>query len=343
MSEIASLLIGSPTFQLIAPNRLSRVTEYFHQSHISAGHVVYRSGDPGGALALVVTGELVVSSGEYQVGEVRAGELVGEASAFMEGATRTATLTAVKDTVLLELSQDALFRCREEQGWFYDVLLECALKRLVRRINSADAQIARKATGTDPAPSRSTGFKSFWKKLTRSVADSPPVLSTALRMLPGLLYAPGDLLVQLGRSMTPLQVQEGEALFLEGDKGDSLYLVGQGQIVVYRHVRGGRAEKLADLHRGSLFGTGGAISGQRRNASCVAEDTTWVFEMNQEQLRALTGEPGRLWRESLVSALHFQLNGADQLLAELGGVVDAKLLARASANLTAYIAKPMEL
>jgi CRP-like cAMP-binding protein len=335
MSEIATLLSRSPAFRSLADDRLALVAEYFRKSHVGAGLVIYQVGDFGGELAVLISGELVASSGERQVGEVRPGELVGEASAFVPGITRTATLSAVTDAVLLVMTQESLLRCREEQAWFYDVLLDRALKVLVQRINLADAQIARQAAGTDQAPTRTPIIKSLWKKLTRTVLDSPPALSVALRTLPVLENAAADLLVQLGRSMTAIQVLEGEALFIEGDHGDSLYLVGQGKMAVYRHVRGGRAEKLAELHRGSLFGTGAAISGKRRSASCVAEFTTWVFGMNQDQLQTLDGEPGRLWRECLIYALHFQLSRADEILANLGGVIDATMLARARAILSA--------
>jgi hypothetical protein len=74
----------------------------------------------------------------------------------------------------------------------------------------------------------------------------------------------------------------------------------------------------------------------------VSEFDTWVFEMTQEQLRGLSGSIGRLFRESLVSALHFQLTRADEILARLGGVTNPTLLAQASGNLKAFITEESE-
>ena len=79
---------------------------------------------------------------------------------------------------------------------------------------------------------------------------------------------------------------------------------------------GGKAQHLASLYPGALLGTGSLILGERRNASCVANKNTvaWVYEMSREQSDSLTDEPSMLWRESLLSALAFQLRSADELL-----------------------------
>ena len=118
--------------------------------------------------------------------------------------------------------------------------------------------------------------------------------------------------------MTPHNIEKGSPLFLEQEPGDSVFLLAKGAIDVVRNVKGGKAEPLATLYPGALFGTGSLLLRERRNASCVAQEDSecWVYEMNLEAHRGLKGEAGRLWRECLVMALAFQVrNAADRLIA----------------------------
>ena len=77
-----------------------------------------------------------------------------------------------------------------------------------------------------------------------------------------------------------------------------------------------RAERLATLFPGALFGTGSLLLRERRNASCVASDNTscWVYELHVDTYRKMKGPPGHLLRESLLASLAFQLRNADDKL-----------------------------
>ena len=110
-------------------------------------------------------------------------------------------------------------------------------------------------------------------------------------------------------AMTPKYFAKSKPIVLEGQTGDSAFLLVEGVIEVYRNVRGGKAQHLASLYPGALLGTGSLLLGERRNASCVASKNTavWVYEISREQSNFLTDEPSMLWRESLLSALAFSV------------------------------------
>jgi NTE family protein/lysophospholipid hydrolase len=86
---------------------LTRVT-------LEAGEVLYREGDVGDSLYVVVAGRVRLLAGEpgaeSAIRDLGPGELVGE-SALLTGEPRTATVIAVRDTELYRLSSQSAERC----------------------------------------------------------------------------------------------------------------------------------------------------------------------------------------------------------------------------------------
>ncbi|MCP3136232.1 cyclic nucleotide-binding domain-containing protein [Pyxidicoccus xibeiensis] len=76
---------------------------------LQAGEVVVREGDPGTSMFVVLEGRVAVAreskdGGQVEVGQLGSGEFFGEL-ALLTGAPRTASVVAVEDAVVLELSQ----------------------------------------------------------------------------------------------------------------------------------------------------------------------------------------------------------------------------------------------
>ncbi len=81
--------------------------------NLAGGEVLYRAGDPGNALFVVISGRVqaltVVEDGsENLVGEIGRGELLGELE-VLTGDVRSTTVRAVRDSELVRLDRDALF------------------------------------------------------------------------------------------------------------------------------------------------------------------------------------------------------------------------------------------
>jgi len=68
-----------------------------------AGTTVVRQGDPGDALCIVAEGVVEVRRNDRVVTQIAAGSYFGEIS-LIDGEPRSATIVAVEDVVLLELS-----------------------------------------------------------------------------------------------------------------------------------------------------------------------------------------------------------------------------------------------
>ncbi len=76
--------------------------------HLAAGETLFRRGDPGDALYIVIAGRLFFSEGEGATspirGEIGPGEVVGE-FALLTGEPRSANVGAIRDTDLVEISR----------------------------------------------------------------------------------------------------------------------------------------------------------------------------------------------------------------------------------------------
>ena len=299
--------------------RALRSTGLARERVIQGGIQLWGDGDDALELGLVVEGELVARVLGAELGRIRAGEMVGETAAWF-GGRRTAEVAAVTQTRLLIMPRTALSTLRERHGGVYDLLLSAGLHAMARRVRDVDLDIAKRAEGSLDRPDR--GVPPWWKKLAATVGgdkagDAPPPES-ALRMLGSLKGCPAPVMLDLKKAMTPKSYANKEAVFLQDDEGDSVFVVAAGRIGVLRNVRGNKAVVLASLGPGGLFGTGAAILGARRNANCiVGSEFAWVFEITRAAIQSRNDEVRRIWNETLLGAMRVQLATADDQLAAL--------------------------
>ena len=104
-----------------------------HWTELRSGDTLFREGDPGDALYVLIRGRLRVlvagPSGDTLVAEIGRGEVVGE-MALLSGAPRSATVIATRDSRLIRLSKAAFER----------IVLRCpgamllVTRRLVQRL-----------------------------------------------------------------------------------------------------------------------------------------------------------------------------------------------------------------
>lgn len=99
-----------PLFAALEDDHLAELLEMSDEVEVPAGHVIFREGDAGDNLYVVLTGELEVSKRVREVDDLIAtrgpGEVVGE-MALVNGKPRTATVRAFRDSRLLRVGQEA--------------------------------------------------------------------------------------------------------------------------------------------------------------------------------------------------------------------------------------------
>ncbi len=310
----------SPVFARLSDEGLRAASRYFTPRKVDARSPVWFEGQEADEMAVVVEGALTVRIGVQAIGAVAAGELVGETSAFL-GDRRVATVVATEATQLIVIAREALADLRSGHAEIYDRLLDRSLAATARRVQQTGTRIALLGNGGSAPPERKNppSLLRLIRMVDGGETRNPAPLLPVLRGLPVLRSAGADIQNRVARAFAPRRIQKDEAIFLEGEPGNSAFIVTEGNVDVIRNVRGGRARRLALLAGGAVFGTGSLLLGERRNASCVARSEGWIWEMPRPAHDALLDEGGRCWRESLLAALRFQVQEAGNSLATLQG------------------------
>jgi NTE family protein/lysophospholipid hydrolase len=119
--DSADFLAGVSIFAGMEPHLLAEITGQVEWCHVRGGGVLFRQGEEGDALYIVVSGRLqVILEGPDRRGIVRTlrdvtrGETVGEL-ALIVGEPRSATVVALRDTELGRISRDAFSRLVERE------------------------------------------------------------------------------------------------------------------------------------------------------------------------------------------------------------------------------------
>ncbi len=101
----------------------------------------------------------------------------------------------------------------------------------------------------------------------------------------------------------------GEALFHEGDKGDVMYLIKEGQIKITKG-KGPDERVLAVLKEGDFFGEMAIIDGSPRSASATAISKTSLLVIDKETFKAKIRENPLI--EYILETLTKRLRNTDE-------------------------------
>lgn len=96
----------------------------------------------------------------------------------------------------------------------------------------------------------------------------------------------------------------GEVIVREGDPGDSMFVVAQGEVAVTTRSPSGKEVELATLGEGEFFGEVALLSGKSRTATITAKTDTELMELTQDDFDRIAGRfPGirdtvqNFWKE----------------------------------------------
>ena len=140
---------------------------------------------------------------------------------------------------------------------------------------------------------------------------------------------------QLAAVAVPRSWQAGEAVFREGDQGDTCYLIRDGSVRVTRKHRDGREITLAELRAGDLFGELAMFGGEERSATVeTLTRTSAVAFLAADFRRVLLANPETAVK--MLDGLAHRLRGANERISRqsfqtVAGRVASALLSQAQA------------
>lgn len=158
------------------------------------GEVLFRQGDAGDSLYIVVSGRLKVlamdkEGNEKVIGEIARGESVGEMAIFTEE-DRTATVYAVRESELARLSKDALDRIIYHNPQVMSAITKIIIGRLKKTISSSAPETRQINIALVPtAPG--VPLSEFSNQLSTSVSAFGPTLHLNSQRLDRMIGRPG--------------------------------------------------------------------------------------------------------------------------------------------------------
>jgi NTE family protein len=179
---MAALVRSTAIFRDLSNEQLNLIWSQARLVNLLRGEVLVRQHTPSDTVYVVASGrfEVWIEGQDRAINEVGVGEPIGEIG-FFSGATRTATIVAARDSVVLGLDRPSFDRVAREVPAIYQTLLRALAHRLAEtsgrpsggtRIGVART-VAIVAGGDDPIP------PAFFERLNTVIGDRGLLLTQA--------------------------------------------------------------------------------------------------------------------------------------------------------------------
>jgi len=278
--ERATELRQVQVFQHFGDEQLISLARLAHDVPFEEAQVIFREDGEGRDIYLVRSGTVHVTrktpAGTQVLSTLGKGSLFGEVS-FLDDSPRSATAFGVtKGALHLFLAQD-LDQAVSEDRELAVALLWSYWQTLSNKVRSANAQMNELL-----APG--SGYVTEHED---RAAGTPIALSTEEKL--EVLEEQGLSAQELRLLATYSQEERFDAealIFAEGERGDKLYIVVDGQVRISRLVPGMGEECLTILGRGEVFGEMALIDEQPRSADARAHtEGCTVFSVSRSVLQ----------------------------------------------------------
>ncbi len=306
-SEIQAI----PAFAQIPSVELAAAARISHPRLLSPGEFLWHEGDAALDLGILLSGELAVLHEGVTINQLKRCCIFGETSVFTPNPTRSASLRAESDAVVMLLPVYDLDNLRICAPGFYCSLLELSLQGVVDRMGRLTARLERLSGGFLQLP-KPTPRRKRWGHPFRA-QDAPPLL-LALRWLPGLTQRPKDLLTTMIPAFEAERLEEGQMLFAEGEPAEEAYLLVEGAVRLTRDLPGEGQRVLARMLPCAMFGTCGLFEPFLRTVTACVVEEGWAYSIQREAPREWDDATRATWLECMVHLHGSRLRNADRNL-----------------------------
>ena len=127
-------------------------------------------------------------------------------------------------------------------------------------------------------------------------------------------------LLALTSRLRDRRLRKGQVLFKEGDRGEEMFLVREGSIVVSKAVTGRVEQVLARFGPGDFFGEMSLFDHSPRSATIQAETETLLLTLDRENVNRLieiNPRAAAAFFEGLVQVFIERLRTSGELVAEI--------------------------
>ena len=176
---------------------LRRIGSEFEQIKVAGGHTLVRRGEPSDALYILISGRLVATKEDdrgriVRLGEIGRGEMIGEMS-LLSGGTRTATVTALRDSRLVRISNQTFLEFMQRHPSVTRQFIQILISRLTHHASHREEKVSTLAV---IAAGRKDETAAFCRELETALRGMVPVMLVNRARIearfPGALDAAGD-------------------------------------------------------------------------------------------------------------------------------------------------------
>jgi CRP-like cAMP-binding protein len=250
-----------PALATLPSTELTAIAEYMTERFFPKGGLVYRDGEPIGAVYFLLEGEIAVRRRGRELGHMGPGSPVGGLGLFARD-EEGVEATAVTDTLALELDADAILEIFEDRFPILLHVVQDSSRRLIDLVASLGLDPGDGAPALEPLP------------------ESKPELDLVerifqLRRIP--LFQKGNInaLAELSRGLAQVRFEPRTLLWRAGEPSQSIFLILSGTVGV-RVPPGGRGFRV-----GPGFPMGAL--------EAVAETPRWYDAATETAVVALQG------------------------------------------------------
>lgn len=282
--NVAVELRKFPVMQTFADEELISVARITVERSTKLNEVIFREEDLTEGIYFIHSGSVRIIKetpfGEQVLANLGAGDFFGEMD-FIDSLRCSADAIASEETVLFSMSKvklEELFLARKHVAvqfyWHFWKTLSHRIREANELLKSFFIEYSKteqhREPGTVEKPGEATTVD-FQKKM--AVLKEKGLSSKELRLLATFSNE------QLFKA--------GQNIFMEGDKGDKLYIILDGQIRISKFIPGVGEEALAILEKGDFFGEMALIDKAPRSADAKAHTDATVLPIESRLLQEI--------------------------------------------------------
>ena len=276
-----------PFLARLSPASIEALVSLLGARRLGEDEVLYKEGDPGDALMMVVSGRLSVrvrstaSTQDAEVAAVYPGEVVGE-MACVDPGPRSATVVATEITQVLELTRSTMRVLMSNAPEVAVAVHGAVIQLLSRRLRDTNSRIEAEMERRGVATASKVGSV----PTSSIVAGGEEGGRIDLKRVTCLKDFDNRELEALIKAAPPRRFADGTVLCREGDVGDSCFILARGCVAVVRNV-GGMERTLALLETGALVGQMALVDGAPRSATIRVKGDAIILILHRRAFEQL--------------------------------------------------------
>lgn len=248
--------------------QLERLAAAARVLDLASGEIVVRRGDASGELYGLTRGALAIQRdtphGDFILARLRPGDLVGEAN-FIDPEERSSDVVTTDESEVVALDDARLREICAANRRFELALYWAIWNSMSRKLRIAGNMLSHYFAPQSPGDEKtSVGQPRRGEELAVDIRAKRDFF---LQL--DLSHMEANFLASLSKGE---RFHEGDTIFRQGDAGEQLYFILNGQVRISKAITGAGEEALAILKRGEVFGEMALIDGRPRTADAVAHD-----------------------------------------------------------------------